>query len=118
LAAKGDFVLVLSPEIIAETWRKLLTSNRLRARYRYTDERAHSFAKSLLRISEVIRDAPPLTGIVHDPEDDMVVACAAAGRADYIVTRDKDLLSIESYQGIAMLEPEEFRALLRGGTDI
>jgi hypothetical protein len=50
---------------------------------------------------------------MRDPNDDMVIACGVAGRAERIVTRDKDLLPVESYQGIAILEPEEFRALLR-----
>ena len=113
VAAEGHFVVVLAPEIIAETWRKLLTSSRLRARYRYTDERAHSFCRGLLRISEIVRELPPLTGIVRDPNDDMIVACAVKGKAEYIVTRDKDLLSIELYQGITMSTPEAFRMLLR-----
>ena len=114
LAAEGRFALALSPEIVTETWRKLLTSTRLRARYRYTDERAHSFVRGLLRISEIIRDAAPITGVVRDPNDDMIVACAVKARAERVVTRDKDLLSIGSYEGIAMCKPEEFRMLLRG----
>ena len=113
LAAEGHFALVLSPEIITETWRKLLTSTRLRARYQYTDERAHSFARGLLRISEIIRDTPPITGIVRDPSDDMIVACAVKARAERVVTRGKDLLSIGAYEGIAMCKPEEIRMLLR-----
>ncbi len=35
LATDERFVLLLSPAIIAETWRKLLTSARLQARYHY-----------------------------------------------------------------------------------
>jgi len=104
---------VVAPEIVAETSRKLLTSTRLRARYRYPDERAHSFAEGLLLIAEVVRDLPSIAGIVRDPNDDMVIACAVKGRVERIVTRDKDILSIETYQGIAMSSPEEFRMLLR-----
>ncbi len=113
LAAERGFTLILSPDIITETWRKLLTSTRLRVRYRYTDERAHSFVRGLLRISEIIRDVPPITGVVRDPSDDMIVACAVAGRAERVITRDQDLLSIGSYQGIVMDTPEQFRMLLR-----
>ena len=113
LAAERGFTLILSPEIITETWRKLLTSTRLRARYRYTDERAHSFVRGLLRISEIVRDVPPITGVIRDPSDDMIVACAVAGRAERVITRDQDLLSIGSYQGIVMDTPEQFRVLLR-----
>jgi uncharacterized protein len=116
LAAEESFALVLAPDIIAETWRKLLTSSRLRARYRYTDERVHSFCRGLLRISDIVRDVPPITGVVRDPSDDMIIASAIKGRAEYVVTRDNDLLSIGSYQGITMSTPEDFRMLLRGSS--
>lgn len=106
LAAEGQFELVLSPAVILETWRKLLSSERIRARYRYSDERAHRFCRGLLRIAEVVRNPPPLAGIVRDPGDDMLVACAVAGRADSIISRDKDLLSLGAFQGIAIITPE------------
>ena len=78
------------------TLRKLLTSTRLRARYLYSGERAHSFAQGLLRVADIIREIPPITGVVRDPNDDMVIACAVQAKAGHIVTRDKDLLSIGS----------------------
>ena len=45
----------------------------------------------------------------------MIVACAVKAQADFIVTRDKDLLSLGSYAGIAMVTPERFRHMLRSG---
>ena len=113
LAAQGEFILALSPAIILETWRKLLTGERIRARYVYSDERAHRYCRGLLRIAEVVRNPAPLTDVVRDPEDDMIVACAVTGQADTIVSRDKDLLSLGSYEGIAIVTPEAFRQELR-----
>jgi predicted nucleic acid-binding protein len=46
--------------------------------------------------------------------DDMVIACTLAAAADYVVSRDEDLLSLGTYEGITMTTPEEFIALLRG----
>ena len=43
----------------------------------------------------------------------MIIACAVKGLAECIVTRDKDLLSLGSYQRIAMTTPESFRQQLR-----
>jgi predicted nucleic acid-binding protein len=63
----------------------------------------------------LIADLPSLTGIVRDPNGDMVVACAVAGSASHIVTRDLDLLCMEKYEGIAMVTPEAFLTYLRGG---
>ena len=114
LAAQGDFGLVLAPEIISETWRKLLTSERIRRRYAYSDERVHRFCRGLLRICELVRGLPPTTGATRDPNDDMIIACAVKSQVDFSVTRDKDLLSLNAYQRISITTPKEFRQQLRG----
>ena len=43
----------------------------------------------------------------------MIVACALAAGANYLVSRDKDLLSLGEHEGIAMITPEAFMHLLR-----
>ena len=114
LAAQGQLELLLSAAIILETWRTLLTGDHIRARYPYSDERTYLFCLSLVEIAtKVLRSTQPLTGIVRDPRDDMVVACALDGRADTIVSRDKDLLSLGTFQGISIITPEVFRQQLR-----
>ena len=59
---------------------------------------------------------PPLGTIPtysRDPKDDKFVACALVGEAEYIITVDKDLLVLEALQGVRMVTPDEFRALLK-----
>ena len=69
----------------------------------------------LLRITTVIvTDLPQIVGVVRDPNDDMVIACALAARADYVVIRDKDLLSLDTYQGIRMVTPRQLLDRLAG----
>jgi putative PIN family toxin of toxin-antitoxin system len=114
LAGEGRFELVLSSAIIIETWRTLISSDHIRARYPFSDERVHIFCLSLSEISaEVLRSTTPLAGVVRDPNDDMIVAAAIDGRADTIVSRDKDLLSLGTFQGIPIISPEMFRQQLR-----
>ena len=114
LAAEGRFELVLSSAIIIETWRKLISSDHIRARASFSDERVHIFCLSLSQISvEVLRATKPLSGIVRDPNDDMIVAAAIDGQADTIVSRDKDLLSLGSFRGMPIISPETFRQQLR-----
>ena len=38
-----------------------------------------------------------------DPDDDHVIACAIAARADAIVSGDHDLLDLREYHGIPIL---------------
>lgn len=53
-----------------------------------------------------------LTGVSRDPKDDKFLACAVEGTAAYIVTGDVDLLSLESFQGVAIIRPSDFVTLL------
>lgn len=56
--------------------------------------------------------APPLGIALPDPDDVMFVEVAVTGRADAIVTGDKRRLPQERYDGIPVLSPAEFLALL------
>ena len=112
-AADGAFVLSLSQPIVSETETVLLERERIRRRYPYTNEDVAEFCQMLQRSFPVLTDLPPLSGIVRDPNDDMVVATALAAHATYLITRDLDLLSLQTYANITMLTPEAFMAILR-----
>jgi uncharacterized protein len=45
--------------------------------------------------------------VVRDPDDDHVLACALTAKADLIVSGDKDLLDINTFQNISILTPAE-----------
>ena len=114
LSLAGDaFILVLSPEIVAETEVKLLTKERLRKSATYTDDQAREYCRGLSELAELVTDLPPLSGVVRDPNDDMIVATAVKASADYLVSRDKDLLALGCHQGTTIMTPEAFRGLLR-----
>jgi predicted nucleic acid-binding protein len=51
--------------------------------------------------------------VPRDPDDDKIVACAVAAGVDYLVTRDRDLLSLGTYVGVAIIAPEEFLHVVR-----
>lgn len=50
----------------------------------------------------------PLSGIVRDPNDNHVLAAAAAAGSQFIVTGDRDLLALTSFQGVRILTPTAF----------
>ena len=45
--------------------------------------------------------------VVRDPDDDHVLACALTAKADLIVSGDKDLLDLNSFQDIQILAPAQ-----------
>ncbi len=52
--------------------------------------------------------ALPEVSICRDPKDNMVLATAIAGRSDYIVTSDLDLLSLKNYHDISIIRAQKF----------
>jgi putative PIN family toxin of toxin-antitoxin system len=57
----------------------------------------------LLARAELVDIGAPTPG-VRDPKDDIFVATAIAGRADFIVSEDKDLLDLEEVSGIPIVD--------------
>jgi putative PIN family toxin of toxin-antitoxin system len=55
----------------------------------------------------VVEPQPLSAPICRDPDDDHVLACAVAARADLIVTRDLDLLDLETFQNIPIVAAAE-----------
>jgi putative PIN family toxin of toxin-antitoxin system len=112
-AGEGAFICCLSEAILDETRRVLLETPRLRQRFVYTNEDVQVFILSLRAAAYLVTDVPVIEGAVRDPNDDMVIACAVATSANYVVSRDDDLLSLGAYEGIAMITPEAFMDVLR-----
>lgn len=79
-----------------------------------------SASKQLSAIGKAARDVLPdyiaaielvepaeLPRVVRDPDDDHVLACALEARADLIVSGDKDLLVLGTYQDILIVSAAE-----------
>ena len=45
--------------------------------------------------------------VPNDPDDDHVLACALAARADWIVSGDRHLLNLKHYQGMRIISAAE-----------
>jgi putative PIN family toxin of toxin-antitoxin system len=48
-----------------------------------------------------------ISGVAPDPDDDVVIGTALAAQAQWIVTGDKPLLSIDEYQGVRLVQVSE-----------
>jgi putative PIN family toxin of toxin-antitoxin system len=111
-ARGGVFLCCLSAAILEETQRTLSYS-RIRSRYLYTDEDVTEFCEGLRVAAQFVTDLPTVSVVARDPDDDPIIATALKTQASYIITRDDDLLSLQEYEGITMINPEDFMAVLR-----
>lgn len=106
-------MLYTAEEILTETRRTLVEKAHIRRKYKYLDEDVEAFIVLIRDSSAVVRNLPSLQVVERDPKDDMIVACAVAASANYIVSRDRDLLDLEEYEGIEIISPEDFMQILR-----
>ncbi len=114
--AGHDYRLVLSEAILLETQRVLMTYERIRSRYPYSDEDVRAFLGALRGVSRpVITAWPEVCAVREDPDDNMVLGAALAGGADVIVSKDHHLQALGSYQGIRIISTQEFVQLVESG---
>lgn len=104
----GEFELVTGRALLDELERTL------RERFDLPAEAA-SFVRGDLELAAEVVAPSRVDPVSRDPDDDIVLAIAREGRVDYIVTGDRDLLSLGRYEGIAIVTPKEF-ARTRAGS--
>jgi putative PIN family toxin of toxin-antitoxin system len=74
-----------------------------------TPEDVAAFVKWVAEAGELVTVEEPVSGS-RDPKDNKFLALAVAGRADYLVSGDKDLLVLGHIGSAAIVSPAEFLA--------
>ncbi len=64
-------------------------------------------------VATVVAVTSRVRGVVRDPKDDPILACAVDGEADYLVTGDRHLLQLKEYEKVQIVTPEEFLQILQ-----
>lgn len=110
LVLSGKFKLVFSPQVIQEIQRVTRYPGivKLMKKRQLTREELEDAILKILRISTITSGAVKVQGVCSDPEDDMFLSCALEGEADYIISGDKHLLNLKTYQGIKIMAPGDF----------
>ena len=113
------------PALIVEAWRaerfELVTSReqiaeaKRAARYKkvrvYVSRAAVGRLVNSLRAADILLARRPHAGGSPDPGDDYLLAMAAAAEANYLVTGDKALLSLNQVAETRIVTPRRFAAL-------
>lgn len=104
----GNFVFLQSPQILAELI-SVLNRPKLQP---YLKSDSQVLIDLIEADTEFVKGELALHGVCRDPKDDKFIACAVEGNADYIVTGDKDLLDLGTYEQIQIIIAREFLSLL------
>jgi len=101
------FEFIASPEILAEYSTVLLRPALMNA-HRTDVVEVTEAVVLMTRPAHVVSPTVRLPGITADPKDDKFIECAVEGGADVIVSGDKHLLELGSYEGIQIVSPAAF----------
>lgn len=98
-ATTNLFTLLTSEEILAELKEKLLS------KFDRSENIVDVFIERIKKIAEVIEVSEKVEVVTRDLDDNKILECALAGKADLIVTADQDLIKLKSFKGIAIVHP-------------
>jgi len=101
--------IVLSDDLLDEILRNL------RYKIKLPLDVIDNIGTLLREHSNISIPVPLASDVCRDPDDIKILGLAVASNVDYIVTGDKDLLVLKSFQGIQILNPRTFSDILHSG---
>lgn len=106
----NNYELAVSQAIIDEI-NDVLNRPKLRSKFTsLTDDVVEQALNLLSNTTQVNPSDSP--AVARDPKDDMFLACAISANASHIVSEDNDLLVLNPYNNIQIVNAIDFLALL------
>ena len=102
----SEHEIVLGDDLLDEILRNL------RLKIKLPTSIVDNIGELLREYSNISIPVPLPSDVCRDPDDIKILGLAVVSDADYIVTGDKDLLVVESFQGIPILNPRSFSDIL------
>lgn len=101
-AEAGRYTVILSPFIVREFMEKL------REKFKVSEAERERIKRTVVRVAEMVQPKTVPVVIADDPDDDHILACAVAGKADILVSGNQHLLRLKEYEGIPIVRPMDF----------
>jgi putative PIN family toxin of toxin-antitoxin system len=79
-----------------------------RPKFGLSSEQALTIVEELHDLCQIVTPSGKVRAVLADPDDDMVLECAAAAGADLIVFGDSHLLELGQWRNIPIFSPAEF----------
>lgn len=103
---RDSYILAASAEISAEV-NDVLNRPELRAKFKTLTD--HAVEEVIIRLSSAeLVNLGEVEAISRDSKDDIFLACAKVSGSQYLVSEDKDLLVLNPYEGIQIINALEF----------
>lgn len=110
-ARSGSFQCLLSQEILAEV-RRIVHRKHIQKKYDVPEEKIEALLSVMQEISAWVTIQNVENVITNDPPDNLVLACAVEGGADYLVSGNLHFVNLKQYRNVKMVTPSEFLEIL------
>jgi len=106
-----SFTWVASLPLLSELERALL-SPRIARYLAWGEDEIAEFVAAVRQRAEVVSPTNQIDAIRADPSDNRVLEAAVAAQADYVVSGDQHLLQLKTHEGVQIVTPARFVAIL------
>jgi putative PIN family toxin of toxin-antitoxin system len=110
-AQRDRYELILSTHILGEV-HEALGRRHIQKRFHPSRADIRAYVSDLHLYARLIDPQPVENVIPQDPPDNLVLASAAGGKANYLVTGNKHLLELKEYRGVKIVTPAQFLEIL------
>jgi uncharacterized protein len=111
-AAFAEHYILLTTDAMIDELKDVLNRPKFAPSLAVFKRSADEILTEYLEIAELVTAAEIPTDVVRDPKDRAVLACAVGGNANCIISGDKDLLVLRTYQNISILTATPFLSQL------
>jgi len=106
LARTGKVQAVTCAELMDELGEKL------ELKFGFSAEQSADTIARYLSFARLVKIPGTLKAVARDPDDNPVIECALEGQATYVISGDKDLLDLKTYQNIEIVRASKFLNIL------
>lgn len=111
-AVNDDRITFYTSRVLLDEFEEVISRRKFVRAIRAANETLASLIQHYQELAHLVRTRPLSVPVSRDPDDDHVIACALAAKADLIVSGDGDLRDLGTYRGIRILNAADALRLI------
>jgi len=106
-----DIRLVLSHQIVDE-FERVLSKEEVRERFNFTEQDIAEQARAIEQAAEVVELSSSFNIVKEDLADNIILATAYDGKAEFLVSGNRHLLQLSRFKGIRIVTPRKMMNII------
>jgi putative PIN family toxin of toxin-antitoxin system len=102
----------LREELFVSQWILDELAQKMRSKFNLEERDILEMFSLIAEKSSLVQPNTPLPTVCRDADDNNILQLAESVQADYLITGDKDLLVLDTFQGTRIVAPAQFLDIL------